>query len=345
MVNLENKKIVVTFLMHLGDLILITPFLQVLRRSAKNSHITLVIDKKLAEAVQYNPNVDTLLTIDKKGADNSLASLWCIGRELHEQHPDVLINLHPNERTSFFALAVGAVYFTGMSHFLVRPFMSKYLRLDRRNRHAADMYVNILEQLGIMDTTNEGLQIFSCPQWDEMVQRFYAVAGLKAKEKVIGFNIGSAVPEKRWSPQRFALVADYFAEQQYRTIFFGAPMELQMVQEAVSYMRSVPIIGTGKFSLGELATAIKRCSLFITNDSGPMHVAVSQGVPIVALYGPSNPKFYGPYTENAIILESMDHYAVGKSMKKIIRQGDYKGVDVISVDAVIRAAERLLTRK
>ena len=73
-----------------------------------------------------------------------------------------------------------------------------------------------------------------------------------------------------------------------------------------------------------------------------MHVAVSQHVPLVALYGPSNPKFYGPYTDNCIVLESMDTYEIGKSMKQIIREGNYKGLSVIEEDAVIDAAKSLL---
>ena len=87
---------------------------------------------------------------------------------------------------------------------------------------------------------------------------------------------------------------------------------------------------------------MKACSLIITNDSGPMHVAISQGVPIVALYGPSNPMFYGPYKAKAIILESMDNYEIGKSMKQIIKEGHYKGISVITQDQVIEAANQLL---
>ena len=77
-----------------------------------------------------------------------------------------------------------------------------------------------------------------------------------------------------------------------------------VVHEAVSLMESQALVGTGKFSIGELAAAVGRCKLFITNDSGPMHVAVARKVPVVALYGPSNPKFYGPYTDKAVVLES-----------------------------------------
>lgn len=67
LINLRNKKIIVTFLMHLGDLILISPFLQVLRRHTQGSEITLVVDEKLKDVMLYNPNIDHLVTVDKKG--------------------------------------------------------------------------------------------------------------------------------------------------------------------------------------------------------------------------------------------------------------------------------------
>lgn len=342
MINLKDKRIIVTFLLHLGDLILVTPFLQVLRRHAYNSEITLAVDKKVADVVRYNPNIDKLVEIDKKGRDNSIGALWRIGRKLHGHGYDLLINLHPNERTSFLAAAIGAKEFVGMSHFLFRPMMDKYTPLDRIHLHAADMYVDVLKQLGIDDCRNDGLQIFTCSAWDEKAAAFYASCGVADGDRLIGFNIGSAVPQKRWPPKRFAAVADYFALQGYTCVFFGGTMDREMVNDAVSLMESQAIMATGKFSVGELAAAVRRCSLFITNDSGPMHVAVSQDVPVVALYGPSNPKFYGPYTKKAIVLESTDTYATGKSMKKIIREGTYRGISIITTKHVIEAAETML---
>ena len=67
---------------------------------------------------------------------------------------------------------------------------------------------------------------------------------------------------------------------------FGGPMDREMVEAAISKMKTKPLVATGKFSIGELAAAMSRCQLIITNDSGPMHVAISQKVPIVAMYGP-----------------------------------------------------------
>ena len=344
--ELDHKRIVVTFLMHLGDVILTTPFLEVLRRAAPHSHITYVMDEKLQVVMQYNPNIDALVTVDKKGRHNSISGLNEVAKEINRQgKPDIVINLHPNERTSYLAWKIGAKVTTGMSHFLFRPFMTKYTRLDRKTLHAADMYINVLEQLGVSNTMNHGLTIETSEAWDNQAHDFYETYDVTRDDIVIGFNIGSAVPEKRWPRERFAHVADYFGHQGYKTVFFGGPMDQDMVNDVVQVMETEPIITTGKFSLGPLASAMKRCQLMITNDSGPMHVAISQHVPIVALYGPSNPFFYGPYRANAIVLESMDKYEVGKSMKQVIREGKYKGLQVISEEAVIDAAEQLIITK
>lgn len=341
--ELNHKRIVVTFLMHLGDVILTTPFLEVLRKAAPNSHITYVMDEKLQDVMKYNPYIDDLILVDKKGRHNSIAGLNQVAKEINAKgQPDILINLHPNERTSYLAWKVGAKVTTGMSHFLFRPFMTKYTRLDRKTRHAADMYINILEQLGVTDTDNHGLHISTCPAWEEAAKVFYKDQGLQEGDKLIGFNVGSAVVEKRWPKERFGAVADYFAGKGYKPVFFGGPMDQDMVQEVVGQMKTQPIVATGHFSIGQLAAAMKACSLIITNDSGPMHVAISQGVPIVALYGPSNPMFYGPYKARAIILESMDHYEIGKSMNQIIKEGHYKGISVITQEQVIEAANQLL---
>ena len=264
--------------------------------------------------MQYNPNIDELIVVDKKGRHNSISGLNEVAREINAKgKPDIVINLHPNERTSYLAWKIHAPITTGMSHFLFRPFMTKYTRLDRKTRHAADMYINVLEQLGVTDISNSGLHIETCEAW------------------------------RRWPAERFAHVADHFGHLGYKTVFFGGPMDLEMVQPVVEQMETQPIVATGKFQLGPLAAAMRRCNLLITNDSGPMHVAISQHVPIVALYGPSNPFFYGPYQAHAIVLETMDSYEVGKSMKKIIKEGNYKGLSVISEEQVIKAAETLLS--
>ncbi len=344
MFPLNGKHIVVTFLMHLGDVVLTTPFLQVLRRAAPNSTITYVVDEKLKDVVQYNPNIDHVITVDKKGRDNSIGALYRKGKEISLERPDIVINLHPNERTSFLAWAIHAPCTVGVSHFLFRPFLQQYTKLDRKTMHAAAMYKDVLAQLGVTDMSDYGLEMKLSEPWEMKAQTFYKEHGLHEDDVLIGFNVGSAVVEKRWPPKRFAVVADYCIEKGYKTIFFGAQSELSLVEEVISHMQHSPIVGTGKFTIGELGAALRRCTLLVTNDSGPMHIAVSQNVPIVALYGPSNPKFYGPYTKDAIVIESMKEYDENKNMKQIIKEGNYKGLSVIDTETVINSIDDLLRK-
>ena len=101
MIDLSHKKIIVTYLMHLGDLVLTTPFIHALRNAAPTADITYLVDEKLKDVVLHNPYIDHVWTIDKKGRDNHLRALWAMGQKITDGKFDVLINLHPNERCSF----------------------------------------------------------------------------------------------------------------------------------------------------------------------------------------------------------------------------------------------------
>ncbi|MDR1460050.1 MAG: hypothetical protein LBI78_00190 [Campylobacteraceae bacterium] len=343
MIELDNKKILVTFLMHLGDLILITPFIHALRKAAPNAYITILVDDKLKDVVMFNPNLNQVITIDKKGRDNTVISLMKCAKDLSSQKFDAIINLHPNERCSFICAFTKTAFRTGTSHAIFRWQWDKYIKLNR-SLHAADMYLEVLKELGVKNSDNNGLEIFPSNAHFEEADNFWRLNGVKSDDKLIGFNIGSAVITKRWASERFAKVADILATEGYKIIFFGGTMDIGMVNEAVSCMRTRAIVATGSFSIGALAAAMRRCSLIITNDSGPMHVAISQKVPIVALYGPSNPKLYGPYTKNAIIVKA-DPACSGceKGMKHTC--DDLQCMKRLTVEQVVKASEKMLNKK
>lgn len=303
MIELAGKRIIVTFLMHLGDLILTTPFLYVLRRAAPGAHITYLVDEKLVDVVRHNPNIDEVWTIDKKGKDNNIRSLLAMSGRISRGHFDVLINLHPNERCSFVDAFARVPVKLGASHFLFRTCFRPYIKLNR-TIHAVDMYLDVLAKIGVKNLKNNGLEVYPGEEDKAFVREFWLSQGVKPTEKLIGFNIGSAVVTKRWAPERFAQVADTLAGEGYKTVFFGGRMDEEMVKAATDFMKTKPVLATGRFTLGQLAAAMGGCSLIITNDSGPMHVAISQKVPIVAIYGPSHTDLYGPYTRKGTVVRA-----------------------------------------
>lgn len=343
MIELNGKKILVTFLMHLGDLTLTTPFIHALRKAAPDAQITFLADEKLKDVVLHNPYLDEVITIDKKGRDNSLLALIACARKLSGMDFDVLINLHPNERCSFICALTKTRVRAGTTHKLFKPLWDVFTPLNRKI-HAADMYLNVLEQLGVQHIEHNGLEIFPGEEHLRHAEAFWRENGVFGSDKLIGFNIGSAVVTKRWAPERFAKVADILAGKGYKPVFFGGTMDEEMVHQAVSRMRTTPIVATGAFTIGGLAAAMRRCSLIITNDSGPMHVAISQKVPIVAMYGPSSPKLYGPYTDEAIIVTAQPPcLGCADGMKH--KCDDMQCMTRLTVEQVVQAAEAMLARK
>lgn len=340
MVELNGKKILVTFLMHLGDLTLTTPFIHALRKAAPDAHITFLADEKLKDVVLHNPYLDEVITIDKKGRDNSLLALMACSRRLSKMDFDVVINLHPNERCSFICAFTKTKLRVGTTHTMFRPMWDIYIQLDR-TIHAADMYLDVLHELGVKDIQHNGLEIFPSDEHMKQAESFWRDNGVFATDKLVGFNIGSAVVTKRWAPERFAQVADTLAAKGYKPVFFGGTMDEEMVQEAVALMKTTPVVATGAFTIGALAAAMRRCSLIITNDSGPMHVAISQKVPIVAMYGPSSPKLYGPYTKDATIVTAVPP-CMGCASGMKHKCNDMQCMTRLTVEQVVEAAEKML---
>jgi heptosyltransferase-2 len=337
----EARSVLVTFLMQLGDLVLTTPFFTALRRAAPQARVTALIDEKWLDVMRENPDIDEVLTVDRKGRDNSMSALWRRGRGLRRYSFDYLINLNPSERCSFLAVLSGARYKTGAFHRLFRPLADRPLSLNRR-LHAADMYLDVLRRLGADAPCYGGLRVASHAAGEKEAADFYTAGGVEAGDNVAGLNVGSASPSKRWRPERFALVADRLAQEGYKTVFFGSWEELPLVKETASLMNTAPLIATGRFTVGGLCAALKRLNIFITTDSGPMHLAVSQKTPLVALFGPSKPQLYGPYEagKKAVVVRA-PFPCTGCEKRMKHHCPDMRCMNGITVDEVLAAAAAL----
>ena len=118
-----------------------------------------------------------------------------------------------------------------------------------------------------------------------------------------GGNPGMALSAKRWPPQRLAALADrLIKEGAAQACLVGGPDDESIAAAIKDGMRYTPRDFTGQLTLGQLGALLERCNLFIGHDTGAMHLAVAVGVPVVAIFGPSDPRMYGPYGENSVAL-------------------------------------------
>ena len=343
--NYDN--ILVINLMHIGDLMLVTPVLRTLRTNFPKARIMLLADKKLADLVICNKHIDGCLLLDKKGADNHPLAFLRFIRRVRREHFDLVINLHRNERASALAAFSGAGRIVGYAKPLFSAFFDKVMENKKAVKHQIHSHFDVLEEaVGIERIDDGGLEMWLPEGAEESAAKLWQDA-FPAGAKVIALNIGASWKTKRWIDDYFAQTADHFLEKGYGVVFFGGPMDEELVRACRAKMRhgdhAMLQTFTGRVTLAELAALLKKCALFITTDSGPMHVGVAMNVPIVTMFGASPvPGFY-PYDAKDILLKTPEAcHPCGKHECPRAGAENMACMKNIPVKEVLRYAEELL---
>lgn len=347
-------KILVINMLHIGDLLLATPALSTLRANYPQAHIALMADAKLADLVKYNRHIDELIAVDKKGYHDKLPNMLRLIGGIRRRRFDLVINLHPNERASAIAAFSGAkkiVGYASRGFGMFFDYLGHNQNFDDRLRHRPDIphqaqeHLNLLrDALGITRIDDRGLEMWLDEEMEKQADALWREAFAAEDRPVVGFNTGASWPTKRWTTDGFADVADALLDEGYRVAFFGGPMDEENVCEIRARMRhdgrGGVAVFTGKVSLGQLAALLKKCAVFLTNDSGPMHVAVAQKVPVVAIFGPSNEVGFGPYTPPAVVVKH--DLPCRPCERHQCRRGDHACMACIAPDQVLREVRAML---
>ena len=364
-------KILIVNLMHLGDLMLMTPILPAVREAYKDATIYLLVDKKLRDLVSENHNIDKLVAIDKKGLYNTPKHFLKLILQLRKAKFDLVINCHRNERASAIAAFSGAKQIVGYA----KPGFSLFFTKSINNEavahhigrgpfglfgphkykpgwvHQVTSYFDILKKcLNLENLKDTGLFMKPPKKAADKINSLYKAEFDPAKP-IVALNVGASWETKRWLFSHFAVVADSLIEKGYIVTFLGGDMDVDFVNEVISLMKtpdsiretSVKVL-TGKLSLGEVAAFLKKASLFITTDSGPMHIGVAMNVPIVTMFGASPvPGFY-PYTDKAILIRAKSpcHPCGDHSCKN--KEENFSCMKNISPTEVLSAAFSLLDK-
>ena len=325
---MQYKNILVINLMHIGDLMLATPVLRTLRANYPDARISLLADKKLRDLVEHNKHIDECLLIDKKGKDDHFGSLWQFIAGLRKKKFDLVINLHRNERASAIAAFSGAKRIVGYSkpgfsllfdEVMQNPSVAHHIgrgpfqllppyRYVPGWKHQVHAHLEVLKQaVGVEKIDDGGLEMWLPEAAEKEAEALWA-EHFASEAKVIAFNIGASWRTKRWQDSYFAKCADELIDRGYEIAFFGGPMDLKIVENCIAQMENRDSRGlhifTGKVSLAVLAGLLRRCCLFLTTDSGPMHVGVAMNVPVVTMFGASPvPGFY-PYDARSVLIKA-----------------------------------------
>jgi len=302
----KPKRILIILIAGIGDLIMASASLRALRNSHPGVKIHLLTSSEASILAVNYPYVDQVWTFPireiRKDKFQVLRAINVI-RQLRKNQFDLCLNLY---RVTSLRGALSM----GLLTSLVKPrtrighdSMGFGLFLDKKaaketfqNRHFTDAMIDLAKLAGGVPD-DRGIEVF----WDKSAEVKWATLFPKLwQEKQplrIGINPGANKPEKRWRPENHASVADRLSELRGASIFlFGGPGEEHLASRIEKAMKHPVTNLAGKLSLNELAYVISRLDLFVTNDSGPMHIAAAVKTPVVALFGPEEPVYTRPYT-------------------------------------------------
>ncbi len=350
------KNILVINTMHIGDLMLVTPALRTLRANYPQAHIALLTDRILADLVRCNENIDECILIDKHGRDKGILALIRFIRQIRKRHFDLVINYHRNERASAIASFSGGKKIVGYA----QPFFHRFFDHWMPNLAMADTpkdkvmhqtlcHLKVLQEAaGCTKLDDRGLEMWLPPEEEKKASDLWQKE-FAEDDRAIAFNIGASWMTKRWIDAYFAECADRFIQEGYHIAFLGGPTDVAIVKACIEKMKEKDSpkvhVFTGKVSLTVLAGLLRRCCLFLTTDSGPMHVGVAMNVPIVTMFGASPvPTFY-PYDGKDIVIktpESCHPCGIHDCPKK--GEDHMACMKHIPVDVVMKYSEELLAR-
>jgi heptosyltransferase-2/heptosyltransferase-3 len=351
----ERRRILVVRPDHLGDLLFLTPALRRLRTSLPYAEIVGLVGPWGLDVLRNNPNLDRLFAwnfpwFDRRPRRSLLAPYWSLAKLawiLRQQRFDVALQF----RADFWwgALAVRLASLPEQLGFdapIVRRFVTQAVPLQH-GRHAVEENLALASALaGSGPGPDEPLEFVVTPASRRRAAELLAAA--YANRPIVALQVGAGAPIKRWPLDRLARVGRALRDEcEGSIVVLGGPSEIEVVQAVVSGVGRAAIGLAGKTSIGELAAVLERCALVIGPDSGPLHLAVAVGTPTVHLFGPADPRRFGPFGDprwHVVVRSSRACAPCHRLAFPADQLADHACVADISVDEVVPVACALLER-
>ncbi len=321
----------------IGDAVMTTPALGAIRAQFPTAEIVLLATPLVAELFHHHPSVDRIIVYDKKASHAGFKGLLKLTAQLRKQKFDLAILLQNAIEAAIIAALAGIPRRAGYTTDGRRLLLNYPVPVTAKDKclHHTEYYLKLLKSLGIAGGDN--VLALNCST-DELGW----AKSLTPDQAPIVINPGAAYGSaKRWFPERFAEVADALSEQYQAPILLtGGPGELEIGADIAAAMKTEPLNFIGKTSVREMMAIMSAGRLLITNDSGPMHVGAAFGIPIVAVFGPTDHTTTSPHSEKVKIVRKEFDCA-----PCLLRQCpiDHRCMLAIEAADVIAAAQELLS--
>jgi heptosyltransferase-1 len=330
------KNILITKPSSLGDIVMALPALRALRMSYPEAKISWLIRPEFAPLIENHPFIDEIIIFDRKllgkawfhpGAFGALMSLI---RKLRRSKFDVIFDFQGLFRTASLVWLSGCKQRFGMANAreFATIFYTDKIPQDIECIHMVDFYLKIIQVAGASDFGVEFV-FPQNPDAENSVDKLLASRGINGDYAVL--ISGSAHQDKCWPSECFAQLADKISSQYNLSIVATGSASESGIVEKIQEKAKVPIANlAGQTSLSELVALLKRAKLAVSNDTGPGHIAAAIGIPLVLIFGRSNPIKFEPYKRKHCVM-AIEPEGRGVTINNFNPKYDIKNITVEQV--------------
>jgi predicted lipopolysaccharide heptosyltransferase III len=335
---LGQPRILVIKLGAVGDAILTIPTFKALKKKFPLSVIVCLTSPDTQDVYWRCPYIDELIVSDVKGRDRGPRALWNLAKKLMRRRFDLVVDLQNNKKSHLLAYATFAAKRYGYDNGKWSFFLNRAIKDSGEILGPVAHQFRVLKQLGI-DEEDASMDL-----WPSAPDKAFADAICgpirSAGQKIVGINIGASPrwQTKRWPEKSFAQLCDALAQQGFAVLLTGAPADAAAAQKILSKAKTKPLCLVAKTDLMQLAAVIEKCSVYVTADSAPLHIAAAMKTPFVALFGPTDARRHLPPADAYRVLQK----GCPPCYKDTCRQDRHQCMEAITVPDVVAAIEVLL---
>ncbi|MBI2061787.1 MAG: glycosyltransferase family 9 protein [Nitrospirae bacterium] len=293
----------------IGDILMSTPALRALKKSDPGGRLTVMVGRSSRVALERNPAVDELWEIDDRilyrgGRTDRLALTLRLTLEIRRRKFDRVFVLHRDWRFNLLALLGGIHRRYGFDRGGEGLFLTGRFR-PTDGAHHVRQYLGVLETAGV---PSDGIHMDYHPGTPDRAEDLLTRNGVPPGRELVGIapggarNIREIMDTRRWPVEFYGRLVDLIVERSdSEVLVFGAESDRFL---AGTFEGKPPRVHRlfGKTDLPQLATMMKQCRVVVANDSGPMHLAAAVEVPVVSLFGPTDPREKFPLNDGSIHL-------------------------------------------
>jgi lipopolysaccharide heptosyltransferase II len=289
----QYKRILLTRLKYIGDIVLTTPLIHTLRDRFPDAYIAYLGDKNGVSLLEQNPYLDEIFSIDF--SRNTVLQQLGLFYRLNRKHFDLVIDLFCNPRSALLSFATQAPVRVGGNLPGRGKLYTIRIKDDGIPKSAVEFHYQSLKAAGI-EPKYFAPEIFLTEDEKKESRRYLEWQGIDFSKPIVALHPGGTWPAKLWPAERFADLADLLvAKMHAQIILTKGPRDGEAagkVESAiVGGVLSLPVL-----PLRQLAAILSLCAACVANDSGPMHIAAAVGTPTIGLFGPGEENIWFPYT-------------------------------------------------